>query len=339
MLAKDKNAKTCYISLNKTASTLTKEFKKAKLPTGKIIFVDGITRTVVGKVKDKKNIYFIDMDKSLNSMLSKIKAVVKKTKPKRLVFDSLSVLSVYHKQPNIAKFMHKLSLILAEHECEGIFLIAANQMNSKLVDSLSTMIDREHDLRVEEPAREVGLIKSDGILMKIVMGDIVLCKAKTELSLAQTAGIVKNLVNDENFFCIYITFNKPYEILFNEFKRQGLNYKNIYFFDAITRTSAEADSTKSCSFLDAPNQLDYLLVFLKNSLDLLEGKNAFLVLDSVTDMMIYNDLENTMGFLHALTNRLRLTKIGATLITVSHNVQSEAMSDAFKRFADHTVEV
>lgn len=167
-------------------------------------------------------------------------------------------------------------------------------------------------------------------IKKIMAGDTIIDTVDAELSKEKTIELLKELINKKGFFCIYLTFNLPFEILLKQFKKAGINTKKMYFFDTITRLSHDVDADKQCSYLHSPKQLEYLFPLIKYKLEILEGKKFFLILDSLTNILHYNDHEQTMKFVHSLANKLRLSNIGGRLIVT--NPQNDVIYESFNDF-------
>jgi hypothetical protein len=182
--------------------------------------------------------------------------------------------------------------------------------------------------------KRVGINKTIDASERIMKGEIIIGKTDSELSKERTANFLKDLINKKGLYCFYVTFNRSSITLLKSFKKKRIKTKNIHFFDAVTRLSTHADSDEVFSFIDSPKHLEYLLIFIKRQLDLIEGKKAFLVLDTLTNLLDCNTREEAISFTQALINKLRLVNIGGILIDVSSGADA---THNFKKFADFSI--
>lgn len=111
----------------------------------------------------------------------------------------------------------------------------------------------------------------------------------------------------------------------------------MYFFDAVTRLSIDVDGDEQCSFVDSPQQLNYLLVFIKRKLDFINGRKAFLILDTLTNVLDHNSRRETIYFIHALTNKLRLINVGGNIIVPRTAAGDNISYYDFIKFVDSSI--
>jgi hypothetical protein len=184
----------------------------------------------------------------------------------------------------------------------------------------------------------VSSIKNDQMLSKKIMEGSLVIEKTDSVSMQRTSDLLKDLINKQGYYCIYITFNRPFVTLLKTFRGKGIKTENIYFFDAVTRLSINEDSHQQCSFVDSPKHLEYLLIYIKRKLDLVEGKKVFLIFDSLTNVMHYNSNEKAIHFIHALINKLRLVNVGGQFLFVGcpGDRNNVAYSD-FKNLVDLSI--
>ena len=67
---------------------------------------------------------------------------------------------------------------------------------------------------------------------------------------------VSGIMSENYDKILYISINKPYETLINEFKQAEINTDKFCFIDCITRTSEDVESTKNCTYVSSPKAMD-----------------------------------------------------------------------------------
>lgn len=152
--------------------------------------------------------------------------------------------------------------------------------------------------------------------------------------------IVKIIIQEKCFAGIYITVNKPYNLLTKYLQENGINTKNIFFIDAISRSVGEAPRmTEECLFIPSPTQLTDLAIALTQALEGMEHKeNKFIFLDSLSTLLIYNSFEVTARFVHFLITRLRLFGLVGLIISIEKQID-EKMLNILVEMCDNVVEV
>jgi hypothetical protein len=197
-------------------------------------------------------------------------------------------------------------------------------------DSAVPILGKMNDLSTSIQQRMKNIIN---VSDSIEQGNIIIGKIDSELYKERIVNIVKELINRKKLRCFYVTFNRPSATLLKLFKKKRIKTNNIHFFDAITRLSVNADSDKGFCFVDSPKHLGYLLVFIKRHLENTKNQKSFLIVDALPNILDCNTTEETVSFIQALTNKLRLDNIGGMLLDVG-SVQEHASPSKFKKFAD-----
>lgn len=151
---------------------------------------------------------------------------------------------------------------------------------------------------------------------------------------------MKNTVNLGKAVCVYVTFNKPAKVLQKLFKSRGVNIDKILFVDTITRLFEDADLEKSIIYLDSPKKLTDVLIIIRNRLETSpDAEGRFVFIDSLSNIMTYNSLGDTIKFIQSLTNKLRLVEVGGKLLLMKGGEVQETTIEEFAKFADEIIEL
>ncbi|MEF8847632.1 MAG: hypothetical protein V5A68_00670 [Candidatus Thermoplasmatota archaeon] len=108
---------------------------------------------------------------------------------------------------------------------------------------------------------------------------------------------------------VYICATRPYSNLLNEF--EGLrDLKNIDFIDCISRAGGISNTDPNCVYIESPTMLEKLGLAVMNTFkNMDENTNKYLVLDSLTNLVIYNHSDIVTEFFYHLINRTRAKDI------------------------------
>jgi hypothetical protein len=153
----------------------------------------------------------------------------------------------------------------------------------------------------------------------------ILLPGSNYLDLSQA--IFERVVDTPDEAWVYVTFNKPFEIFIEDYDfLDSLN--NIKFIDCISRASGISRQDSNCIYIESPTMLEKLGLEIMNvfkSVNKDIDKN--LILDSLTNMIIYNDSEIVTKFFYHIINRTRSKKIH----TISLAIEEEEINKDLNR--------
>jgi KaiC/GvpD/RAD55 family RecA-like ATPase len=130
--------------------------------------------------------------------------------------------------------------------------------------------------------------------------------------------------------------NKPFVVLSKAFGKAGIASGSIFFVDAVTNVaSAEQDATHSC--LGSRIDLGNLCIGISKAVSR-NGQEKFLILDSLSTLLIYNDPKTVAKFAHLLTEKMRRWGLSGSLLTVDTDTERELVSQ-IAQFCDKVVRI
>ena len=135
---------------------------------------------------------------------------------------------------------------------------------------------------------------------------------------------------------LYVSLNKPYETLHEELKQSNLDPSAIYCIDCVSKETGKFSNSEKCLCLEDPSSLTELSVLTANLLD--DRKIRFIILDSLSTLLLYNDAKEVEKFLHGLFNKTR--KSNASIIITSPKEKSkEDLFAEITQFCDKEIEL
>ncbi len=135
---------------------------------------------------------------------------------------------------------------------------------------------------------------------------------------------------------IYVTLNKPFSVLMKTFGNAGVPAESLYFVDGITNVpSPEEGKDHAC--LGSGVGLSNLCIGISRAVNLFEGEK-FLLLDSLSTLLIYNDPKSVSKFAHLLTEKMRRWNTSGSLLTVEMNAEKDVVSQ-LAPFCDKVVKL
>lgn len=138
-----------YISLNKPAEKIVKILKENKVDTKKILFIDGVTKSVKADAANH-GIIFIHSPDNIKEFEAELDEILEKEKLECLVYDSLSAMAIYDNHTEVIKFVHDLITRLMTTHTNAEFICLSDNINSPCVRYVSTLADKVIDLSKEK---------------------------------------------------------------------------------------------------------------------------------------------------------------------------------------------
>ena len=147
--------------------------------------------------------------------------------------------------------------------------------------------------------------------------------------------VVKFLVNEQNIPGVYVTLNKPYEIMQRTLNNSGIDTRLVIFIDATSRT--ESKKIENCLYIGSPEKLSDMSVAMDQAVKALPG-DKFLIFDSLNTLLIFNKPATVARFVHFLTGKMREWRIKGIVVTLEKETE-QALLDEITQFADARVDV
>lgn len=144
--------------------------------------------------------------------------------------------------------------------------------------------------------------------------------------------------NKKNYHGIYVTVNKPYVALVEQFKKAGISTDRMFFIDAVTKMVGGA-SKPSENFLTigSPQFLTEMSIAVSQAAAALPKGEKFLIFDSISSLLIYNNAGTVARFLHFLTGKLREWEMRGVFLAVDTEVKE--ILPYISQFVDDTVHI
>jgi len=114
---------------------------------------------------------------------------------------------------------------------------------------------------------------------------------------------------------VYVTSSRPYLYLSKEMQRRGINQDNIFFIDCISAMAGERGGG-ACTYVENPAAIEEISMHIRSLLDRIESGEKFLILDSLSTLLIYNSKNSVKEFAMFLINKLRLEGVNGVFLII-----------------------
>ncbi len=135
---------------------------------------------------------------------------------------------------------------------------------------------------------------------------------------------IRVLVKKFNYSGLYITIQRPHTNLMKLFKKQGISAERISFIDAASSAAEETGrESRNCIYVPKELGINNLTRATYKMLPNIKEEKKFLFLDSITTLMLYQPLSETLRFAEFLTRTLRKTDLSAIIMNVGSEFSKE----------------
>ncbi len=149
--------------------------------------------------------------------------------------------------------------------------------------------------------------------------------------------LVKNITTKASG--VYVTVNRPYNNIVQIFEKSNVDVNKLLFIDAITETITQnAQKTKQCLYVSSPRHLTDLSIALNNAIDSIKSGEKFLLLDSISILLLHNDPANVIKFVHFTTAKMRAYGAYYFLIASKEGMDANTLN-SLTNFSDKVVEI
>ena len=149
--------------------------------------------------------------------------------------------------------------------------------------------------------------------------------------------VLNYLVKEQNVPGVYVTLNKPYEILQRMFESNGIDSRIIIFID-VTSKSQDSKKVGNCLYIGDPEKLSDMSVAIDQAVKALPGTEKFLIFDSLNTLSIFNKPATVARFVHFLAGKIREWKIKGIIITLAKETE-ESLLDELTQFSDARIDL
>lgn len=133
------------------------------------------------------------------------------------------------------------------------------------------------------------------------------------------------MLSNPNDVWTFVTASDTYDHISKTFKEIS-EHSNIKFIDCISRAAGVSELQSNCTYVESPTMLEIVsLEIMNNFRGVDDGVEKYVVVDSLSALMIYNDSEIIREFVSLLMSRTRSKNIHVATILVEEEVDSNRL--------------
>jgi hypothetical protein len=166
---------------------------------------------------------------------------------------------------------------------------------------------------------------------------IVLVRVNAEIYKKSNIEIIKVLVNEQKNPGIYVTLNKPFDVMKNLLEKNKIDSKMVIFIDAFSEASESRKRVKNCLYIGSPKNLSDISVAMDQAVKSLPTKEKFIFFDSINTLQVFNSPGTVMKFVHFLSTKIREWKVKGVIILIKTSTD-EPLTNELIQFCDSRID-
>jgi len=146
------------------------------------------------------------------------------------------------------------------------------------------------------------------------------------------------LVSEQKIPGVYVTLNKPFDVMRRLLKQNKIDARLIIFIDGITKVSGNKKRVKNCLFIGSPEKLSDISVAMDQAVKALPTKDKFIFFDSINTLGVFNKPGTVARFVYFLASKIREWKIKGIIISIKKG-SDESLINELVQFCDVQIDL
>lgn len=136
---------------------------------------------------------------------------------------------------------------------------------------------------------------------------------------------------------VYVTLNLPCANVKDVFRKEKIDLSKVIFIDAVTKTAGgKIEKTEGCLFIGSPKNLSDISIAMDQAIMAIPTKDKFLFFDSLSTLLLYNNMDVVAKFIHFLSAKMRVWKVKGIIISLRRKQDVDLIQE-LKGFCDITL--
>lgn len=150
--------------------------------------------------------------------------------------------------------------------------------------------------------------------------------------------ILKLLVNEQKTPGVYVTLNKPFEIMQRLLEQNKIDVRFVIFIDGITKVPESGRRVKNCLYIGSPEKLSDISMAMDQAVKALPTKEKFIFFDSINTLQLFNKSGTVARFVYFLAGKIREWKIKGIIISIKKGTDLTLLNE-LAQFCDMEIDL
>ncbi len=179
----------------------------------------------------------------------------------------------------------------------------------------------------EEPADLAAYVRDRLKVAFKGMGsnNVILVSSKSENHEYVVSNLLDILVKERGMGGVYISVTRPYDFVASKMEALSIPSSDVYFIDCISMMAGKTHQSgnQNVAFIENPSSLEEVSMYLDKMLAKVRNQKRFIIMDSLSSLLIYNTDKTVKEFTHYLINKVRLDNIEGVILSIEKKEAEE----------------
>ena len=149
--------------------------------------------------------------------------------------------------------------------------------------------------------------------------------------------ILNVLINEQKTPGVYVSLNKPFDIIQRNLAGSNIDTRLIIFIDANSKVEG-TKKVENCLYIGSPEKLSDMSIAMDQAIKALPTSEKFLIFDSLNTLTIFNTSAIVARFIHFLTGKMRQWKVKGIVMTLEKETD-QSLLDELTQFSDFRIDM
>jgi KaiC/GvpD/RAD55 family RecA-like ATPase len=146
------------------------------------------------------------------------------------------------------------------------------------------------------------------------------------------------ILQELGFRGIYISLSRDYPEISAHLRGQGVDMEKLTFIDGVSEMyGVEKVDSPYVTYVASPLSFSGIMDAVRENVVTHSADKKFVLLDSITTVLLYNSLSRTMEFSNVLTTFLRQAGVTGMVVSVSKGFANEKLLRELSKVADEAI--
>jgi len=150
--------------------------------------------------------------------------------------------------------------------------------------------------------------------------------------------ILSLLVTEQKIPGVYVTLNKPFNIMQRLLKQNKIDTRLVIFIDGISQVSENDKRVKNCLYIGSPEKLSDISLAMDQAVKALPTKEKFIFFDSINTLQVFNKPGTVARFIFFLASKIREWKIKGIIISIKKG-SDDSLTNELVQFCDAQIDL
>ncbi|MFH1721845.1 MAG: hypothetical protein ABH950_04480 [Candidatus Altiarchaeota archaeon] len=198
------------------------------------------------------------------------------------------------------------------------------EIKKRMEEKEQDLKQRQEQLSQQKQGLEIGEVKqTEQTYAKLKkemegLGDdaIVLVSCRAESHMRMILALLAIVLNEKSQGGVYISVSRPFRYILNNLEENDIEIEDLFAIDCVSRMAGKvSEKMDTVAYVENPSSLEEISMYMDRMLMKVGSGKKFILLDSLSSILIYNNQKSVKEFTHFIINKMRLEGLGGFILT------------------------